>query len=61
MLGGNAPPFLRANRPTARAYCSPRKTSSASFSRRDWKRQTGSTALITTDMTARLTSSAAIA
>src|SRR3954462_12511971 len=32
-LGGNAFWFLALNRATARAYCSPRNTSSASFSR----------------------------
>ena len=62
MLGGRVPgPFLRWKRPMARAYCSPRKTSSASFSRCVVCFQTGIATVIMTAMTLRPTSSTAIA
>ena len=61
MLGGKLLPFLTRYSATAPAYCSPRKTSSASFSRWALCRHTGSATDMRTDMTARLTSSAAMA
>jgi hypothetical protein len=62
MLGGNVPgPDLRWKRPMALAYCSPRNTNSASFSRRAIWFQTGIATVIITAMTLKPTSSAAIA
>ena len=61
MLGGKAPANFRWNSATARAYCSPRKTSSASFSRCIACRHTGSATESITLITASATSSAAIA
>ena len=64
MLGGKAFgmfAFLNLKRAIARAYCSPRKTSSASFSRRASWRQTGIAIVSRIAMMASAISSAAIA
>jgi len=61
MLGGKLLPFFARYRAIARAYCAPRNTSSASFSRCACWRHTGSSALITTAITAIATNTAAIA
>jgi hypothetical protein len=62
MLGGNAPgPDFRWNKPMALAYCSPRKTNSASFSRRAIWFHAGIATVIITAMMLRPTSNAAIA
>ena len=60
-FGGYAFANLRWYRPTACAYCRPRKTSSVSFSRCAAWRQTGMTTVIMMDMMAIATTRAAIA
>ena len=60
--GGRIPaPIFRSYRSIALTYCSPRNTSSSSFSRFAWKRQAGNAAVIMIDITPSMTSSAAIA
>jgi len=61
MLGGGAFAYLRSYRPTARAYCCPRKMSSSSFSRCASCRHTGIATVIMMAMMFIATSSAAIA
>ncbi len=60
-FGGRAPGILRWNNSMARAYCLPRKTSSASFSRWDAWRQTGMATASRMDITLRPTSRATMA
>jgi hypothetical protein len=61
MEGGGVFAYLRWKSPIARAYCSPRKTSSASFSRRAAWFQTGMATVSITAITLMATSRTAMA